>query len=205
MPHNTPPPHPPSARRVFTLSPGFSHNFSSFCFVFRSWSVLPSLVWFDQSVKSGEVLLPKVRQDFNKLWILSVVKVKWKWLRQATDEQTQLKGSYSDIVLQVFTIHGQFIHIRNFDDINNEAIALFMFRYFNNNLPSSFNGFFCLNKHVHYYNKRSSINVHKTADKIQARTNYQKHSIKCKGVSIWNNWPKSIKEIKAFNLLRKKI
>ena len=36
------------------------------------------------------------------------------------------------------------------DDINNEAIALFKFRYFNNNLPSSFNDFFCLNKDVHY-------------------------------------------------------
>ena len=53
------------------------------------------------------------------------------------------------------------------DDINNEAIALFMFRYFNNNLPSSFNDFFCLNKDVHQYNTRSSSNVHK----IQARTN----------------------------------
>ena len=125
--------------------------------------------------------------------------------KQATDEQTQLKGSYSDILFQVFTVHGQFIHIRNFDDINHEAIALLIFRYFNNNLPSSINGFFCQNKDVHYYNKRSSINVHKTADKIQARTNYQKHSIKYKGVSIWNNWPKSIKEIKAFNLLRKKV
>ena len=53
------------------------------------------------------------------------------------------------------------------DDINNEAIALFMFRYFNNNLPSSFNDFVCLNKDVHQYNTRSSSNVHK----MQARTN----------------------------------
>ena len=66
------------------------------------------------------------------------------------------------------------------DDINNEAIALFMFRYFNNNLPSSFNDFFCLNKDVHQYNTRSSSNVHK----IQVRANYQKHSVKYKGVSI---------------------
>ena len=52
------------------------------------------------------------------------------------------------------------------DDINNEAIALFMFRYFNNNLPSSYSDFFCLNKDVHQFNTRSSSNVHK----IQART-----------------------------------
>ena len=36
------------------------------------------------------------------------------------------------------------------DDINNEAFALLKFRYFNNNLPSSFNDFFCLNKDVHH-------------------------------------------------------
>jgi len=66
------------------------------------------------------------------------------------------------------------------DVTNNEAVALFMFRYFNNSLPSSFNDFFCLNKDVHQYNTRSSSNVHK----IQARTNYQKHSVKYKGISI---------------------
>ena len=61
--------------------------------------------------------------------------------------------------------------------------------------------FFCLSKDVHQYDARSSSNVHK----IQARTNYQKHSVKYKGVSIWNNLPKSIKEIKTFSLSGKKI
>ena len=70
------------------------------------------------------------------------------------------------------------------EDINNEGIALFMFRYFNNMLPSSFNDFFCLNKDVHRYNTRSSTNIHKT----QACTNYQTHSIKHKGISGWNNY-----------------
>ena len=41
-------------------------------------------------------------------------------------------------------------------DINNEAIALFMFRYFNNMLSSPFKNFFCLNKEIHEYNTRSS-------------------------------------------------
>ena len=77
-----------------------------------------------------------------------------------------------------------------------------MFRYFNNNLPSSFNDFFCVNKDVHQYNTTEIIlHVHK----IQARTKYQKHSVKYRGVSIWNNLPKSMKEIKTFNLFRKKI
>ena len=47
------------------------------------------------------------------------------------------------------------------DDIYNKAIPLYMFRYFNNNLPSFFNVFFCLNKDIHKYNTRSSSNVHK--------------------------------------------
>ena len=62
------------------------------------------------------------------------------------------------------------------DDINNEAIALFMFRYFNNNLPSSFNDFFCLNKDVHQFNTRSSS----TFTKSKHEPNYQKHSVKYK-------------------------
>ena len=79
MPQNTPP--PPLPRffpKGFALSPGFSHYSCIFILsLCLSILVFSSLVWFDQSVKSGEVLLPKVRQDFNKLWILSVVKVKW--------------------------------------------------------------------------------------------------------------------------------
>ena len=39
--------------------------------------------------------------------------------------------------------------ISPFDDINNEAIALSIVRYFNNNLRWSFNDFFRLNKDVH--------------------------------------------------------
>ena len=45
----------------------------------------------------------------------------------------------------------------------------------------------------------ASYNVHK----IQAWTNYQKHSVNYKGVSIWNNLAKSVKEIKTFSLFRK--
>ena len=86
-------------------------------------------------------------------------------------------------------------------DINNKAIALFKSRYFSNNLPPSFNDFFCLNKDVHQYNTRSSSNIHK----IQARTNYQKYSVKYKGVSICNNLPQSVKEIKTFSLSGQKI
>ena len=63
------------------------------------------------------------------------------------------------------------------------------------------NDFFCLNKDIDHYNFRSSSNVHKF-EELQARTNYQKHSLTYIGVSIRNNLTKSIKEIKTCNLFR---
>ena len=87
------------------------------------------------------------------------------------------------------------------DDINKEALALFMCRYFSNNLPSSFNDFFCLNKDVHQYNTRPSSNVHK----IQARNDYQKHSVKIQRSFNMEQLAKIYKEIKTFNLFRKTI
>ena len=47
------------------------------------------------------------------------------------------------------------------DDINLQVTALFMFRFFNNMLPDSFNDYFMLNKELHHYNTRSSACVHK--------------------------------------------
>ena len=87
------------------------------------------------------------------------------------------------------------------DDINNETIALFMFRFFNSMLPSSFNDYFRLNKDIHKYNTRLSSNIHKT----QTRTNYKKHSVKYKGNLIWNNLPKYFKEIRTIGLFKKTV
>ena len=77
-----------------------------------------------------------------------------------------------------------------------EAIALFMYRFFHNMLPSSFNNFFSLNKDIRKCNTRSSLNIHT----VQASINYQKHSVKYKGILVWNNLTKSIKDIKSFLL-----
>ena len=82
------------------------------------------------------------------------------------------------------------------DDINNEAIALFMYPFFHNMLPSSFDNFFSLNKDIHKCNTRSSLNIHT----VRASIKYQKHSVKYKGILVWNNLTKSIKDIKSFLL-----
>ena len=106
-----------------------------------------------------------------------------------------IKIHYLLFVLLYYTDHTsplfKELAILPLDDINNETIALFMFRFFNSMLPSSFNDYFKLNKDVHKYNIRLSFNVHKT----QIRTNYQNHSVKYKGNLIWNNLLKSFKEI----------
>ena len=87
------------------------------------------------------------------------------------------------------------------DDITLQVTALFMFRFFNNMLPDSFNDYFMLNKELHHYNTRSSACVHKH----YARTNYRKHLVSYRGIDTWNNLPESLKEIITFNSFRKKL
>ena len=85
------------------------------------------------------------------------------------------------------------------DDINLQVIALFMFRFFNNMLPDSFNDYFMLNRELHHYNTRLSACAHKN----YARTNYSKHLVNYRGIDIWNNLPESLKEIKSYYSLKK--
>ena len=87
------------------------------------------------------------------------------------------------------------------DDLNNEATALFAFKFFRKALPETFNHFFKSNDYFHSHNTRSSTKIHKE----QARTNYKKISVKFKGGEIWNNLPTSIKNSKSLELFKKKI
>ena len=80
------------------------------------------------------------------------------------------------------------------DDINLQVTALFMFRFFNNMLPDSFNDYFMLNKELHHYNTRLSACVHKN----YARTNYSKHLVNYRESDTWNNLPESLREIKSY-------
>ena len=87
------------------------------------------------------------------------------------------------------------------DDINLQVTALFMFRFFNNMLPDSFNDYFMLNRELHHYNTRLSVCVHKN----YARTNYSKHLVNYRGIDTWNNLPESLKEIKSYYSFKKKL
>ena len=75
--------------------------------------------------------------------------------------------------------------------------AMFMFKYFSNMLPMTFDNYFQLNNEIHSYYTRSSTKIHKP----YFRTNYMKYSIKNKGNTIWNNLPETIKESKSYEHL----
>ena len=78
-------------------------------------------------------------------------------------------------------------------DINNDAILLCL--CFDTTITIyhhlSMISFVWTKTFINTTQDHASYNVHK----IQAWTNYQKHSVKYKGVSIWNNLTKSVKEI----------
>ena len=115
-------------------------------------------------------------QSFNK-------SLKATWIKKYLDEENQGKWKYFfDIELERFG--GTIVLTSNLnkkDTIENlkiknnfikEILSIWAEVNFDEN-KTSFNDLFCLKKDVHQYNTRSSSNVHK----IQARTNYQKHSV----------------------------
>ena len=87
------------------------------------------------------------------------------------------------------------------DDLNNEAIALFAFKFFTKALSITFEDFFKSNNYFHNHKTGSSFKIHKD----QARTNYKKYSIRFKGCEIWNKLPIFIKNSESFNIFKKGI
>ena len=77
----------------------------------------------------------------------------------------------------------QILSILPIDDLKNEAIALFGFKFFTKLHPATFNHFFKSNDYFHRHNTRSLSKIHKE----QIRKNYKTYSVKFKGCEIWNN------------------
>ena len=88
----------------------------------------------------------------------------------------------------------------NIFDINKLQIALFMYRFTNDNLPNSFKGFFTKNKDLHNYNTRN-------ADKY-ITSNYNlnsiRNSIKYAGPILWNSLQNSLVNYKTINIFKSK-
>jgi len=88
----------------------------------------------------------------------------------------------------------------NVFDINKLHTALFMYRYANNLLPNSFEGFFTQPNEYHSHNTR-------TADNFQISSNHSninRNSIKYTGPQVWNNLPPSIKNCKSLASFKNK-
>ena len=74
-------------------------------------------------------------------------------------------------------------------DINTLQVAIFMFKYCNNQLPTSFQNLFTLNNTIHSYPTRNSRNFHLINPKlIMAHKSIRHH-----GPDLWNSLPITIK------------
>ena len=89
------------------------------------------------------------------------------------------------------------LQILNITKLNDYLTSLLMFRYHHlNNLATFFTNFFITNKKIHKYNTRNSSKFHEP----HQRTNYAKHSLSVKGVSVWNNLDSSLTTISAHGI-----
>ena len=86
------------------------------------------------------------------------------------------------------------LKILNIYELNIYLMALFMYSYFNENLPSYFNNYFKLNEMIHSHNTRTASNLFID----YKRTNYGKFSLKFRGAQIWNKLPKDLKLSKSY-------
>ena len=90
-------------------------------------------------------------------------------------------------------------------DINSLQVAIFMFKYSNNQLPSSFQSLFTLNNTIHSYPTRNSQNFHLTNPKLIILAH---KSIRHYGPDLWNNLPittKSCTTLYSFKSTMKRI
>ena len=86
------------------------------------------------------------------------------------------------------------LNILNIYELNVYLMALFMYSYFNENLPSYFNNYFKLNEIIHSHNTWTASNIFID----YKRTNYGKFSLKFREAQIWNKLPKDLKRFKLY-------
>ena len=91
------------------------------------------------------------------------------------------------------------LKLLNIYQLNTYFTALFMYSYFNNNLPNYFTNYFTLNKEMHGHNTRSASNIYIN----YRRTNYGKFSLKIRGAQIWNELPKELRISQSYNSFQK--
>ena len=95
------------------------------------------------------------------------------------------------------------LNIMSIFDINIYQICVFLYRYIYlpSSLPSSFSNFFQFNSQFHSYNTRQADHLHLPFFK----TKYGQHSIKYRGVQIWNTKVHIIKSSASLEILKRKL
>ena len=91
------------------------------------------------------------------------------------------------------------LNILNIYELNIYLIAIFMYSFFNDKLPSYFRNYFILNEKFHSHNTRSASNIFIDFK----RTNYGKFSLKFRGAQMWNELPKDLKDSKSYTQFKR--
>ncbi len=93
------------------------------------------------------------------------------------------------------------LKILNIYKINDYLCSLFMYRSKNsqNNLPDFYCDYFKQNNEFHNYNTRNSTKLHVSYQ----RTNYRKHTVFNKGITVWNCLNEDTKNTKPYFSFKK--
>ena len=78
---------------------------------------------------------------------------------------------------------------------------IFVFNYFNDNLPRNFSNFFLLNSSLHDYNTRNANLLSIPRFSLTSSQHYVKYS----AITNWNSLPTSFKSIKTVSQFKRKI
>ena len=86
-------------------------------------------------------------------------------------------------------------------DLYKYNLGIFMFSFYKNLLPQSFDNLFSQNIQVHNYNTRNKFDfrVH------YGRTSYSHSVIRYKGPTLWNNLPLEVRDCKSLNTFKYKL
>ena len=92
-------------------------------------------------------------------------------------------------------------NLLNIFQINSFLVGIFMYKYDNHMLPSSFDNFFLKSSHVNSHDVRS---LHCFRSDF-ARTTLKTFSIKCSGPRFFSSIPTSISSLKSISLFKKSL
>ena len=91
------------------------------------------------------------------------------------------------------------LHILTIFEINKLQIACFMYRIYNNNVPSFFSNMFCVNSNVHCHYTRQSKNYHINS----CRTTLVKRTLRISGAVLWNSLDINIRTVPSLSTFKK--